>query len=188
MAWVTRDEVKIFLWIDLSNTDQDAKIDLLIANVQNILEDILWDLEKWTKVDKINICCVYADGTVYLQIPEVESIDKINWNTYTWVDWTDFIIDNNKVIIKNINDFLNDLEFRYFDIEYTAWYHPIPWALKEAMFILIAQEMNKTEWQSIKSYKLWPRTVQFSDSQEAADAVNSVNSIIWKYKTFNIFC
>lgn len=184
MARIKLSDLKIYLWTSWS--EQDDRLNLLIANIQTILESILWDLTSWTKTEKICICDVDNSWGFYLKIPNPSAITKINWKSYTWTLDTDYMFDWTKVIIKDLYAYLTNLEFKSFKIEYTAWYNPIPKDLQQAMFILIAQELNKTEWSQIKSYKLWPRTVQFMDNSEVENQINSINRIILKYKTYKI--
>jgi len=183
--WITLADTKTFLWI--SWTSQDDRINLIIPWIQAMIENIIWDISKWTKTSRIKICDINNLWEFFLEFSEISSIDSINWIIYTWILNTDYIIEWNKVTINDITTYLTWLKFVSFIITYTAWFTTIPADIQEIMYILVWQELNKKEWWLISKYTLWPRTVELDNSNgEAENLINSINSVLWKYKIFTI--
>lgn len=181
MSIVTLAEVKQYLRIPTSDTTNDVLLQSLIDSVESYIKQEIWILASTTVKEKINVCDVSIDWSIYLK-NNVISISKINGQAYSWIDWKDFIIDSNKIIVKNIGNYLLWLEFMYFDIEYVWWYSTIPEDIKLALKMLVGIEFSKDWWKNIESYTLWPRTVKFnlSANKESLSAMSMLN----KYKKF----
>lgn len=185
MSWIELSDTKTFLWI--SWTDLDNRINLIIPWVQAIIEWIIWDISTSDKTDNVKICDITDLWEVYLNYWNITALKKINWVDYTWTLDTDYMINSNKLTINDIAQYLTNLNFNYVKIVYTAWFSAIPADIKEIMYILVWQELNKKEGSIIKSYTLWPRSVTLDNTNWDADwLINSINSILWKYKIFNI--
>ena len=186
MTWIDINDVKIFLWI--SWTSQDDKLKLIIDWVQSMLENIIWDISSSDKIERIELCNLTPKWELFLSNINPTAIKEINWITYVWTDWVDFIFKNNKVTINNIFQYLTSLHFSSFTIKYTSWYTAIPADIQEIMFVLVWQELNKKEWWLIKSYDLWPRRVELDNTNGEADwLINSINSVLSKYIIFKVY-
>lgn len=184
--YISLAEAKTYLWI--TDTSQDSKLTLIIDWVQNIVVNYIWfDIASSSKTENISICDIWCYWKIFLNAKPITSLNKINWVSYTWVLWTNYMIDNNKIIINDISLYLTNLNFSYFTIEYTAWFTIIPNDVKLVMLTLTAQEFNKKDWSIVKSYTLWPRTIDFDNSVWQAEwVINSIKATLTKYKPFTL--
>ena len=181
--YITLSEAKTYLGI--TDTTQDTKLTLIIDWVQDIIVNFIGDISTSDKTENLSLCDIWRCSQVYLKNKPVTAIKKINWVSYTWVLNTDYLIENNKAIINDLYQYLTNLKFNMFSIEYTAGYTTIPDDVKLAMLTLTAQEFNKKDWTVVKGYKLWPRTVDFDNTLWQAEwTLNSIKGILSSYKSF----
>lgn len=161
MDVINTSEAKTYL--DITTNDYDTKIGNIVDSVNSYITNEIWNITQGSKTDQKSIYQIGYYWDLRLDISNVQSVDSINWQSYTWTKWTDYqIVWDRKVIIKDINDYLTDLEFRYFDITYTAWYSSLPNDLKLAAKIIVATEFNKNAGKEVISYTMWPQEVSLT--------------------------
>jgi len=184
--WISLADTKTYLWI--SWTSQDDRLNLIIPWVQAMIENVIWDISKWDKTERIRLCDITKFWEIFVCFDQITELKKIAWTTYTWSKWVDYMIEENKITINDISQYLVNLDFNSFTVTYEAWYDPIPADIQNVMYQLVWQELNKKEWWLIKKYTLWPRTVELDNTNWQADwLINSIEAVLWKYKIFKIY-
>ena len=183
MSLTTLASAKEYAWI--TDTSQDDLITSLIESFSAFIENNIWVIEEQSVSEDIALCEINY-WKVYFCNSKIVSIDSINWTAYTWVLWTDYKITSSKVVINDISSYLSDLKFDTVTIVYTAWYDPVPADVELAVNRMIAWELNKQGWESLKSYKMWPRAYTFTWEWDlSADQVASSSfAILNNYKVF----
>jgi hypothetical protein len=180
--WITTANAKIYLWI--TDSSQDAKINLLIPAIQENLIKIIWDIQSSDKTDRISFCDVDSEWGFIVNYWPVTAVKKINWTTYTWTIDEDYQITNwRKLIISDWRNYLDTSYFNTFDITYTSWYSTIPTDIQLLMYIMLSAELNRDWGKQVDSYKVWDVSVSYVNS-EATPLI--IQSIISKYKLINI--
>jgi len=172
-------DLKTYLWI--SGTAQDIRLNAFLLQSYYSLNSILWTdtLNLSTKFETVEK--MYTDWTIFLHSFPVVSIDTIDWKVYTWVHWVDYqITRKRKVRIKDIFNYMTDLEFYNIDFTYTAWYNrdetwTVPWPNDELpldisllQMMLVDWMLNKawSEWLwAISQYKLWEEQITYWGSR-----------------------
>ena len=174
MAYTDTQNVKNKLGIDTSDTSMDQQIDYYIDNTKPIMDTLLWcDLTtKKQRKDTIKYSNIYKYGYNYvisLSCPNVDTIDTIDGNVYTWIKWEDYKITwylKNEVYI-NQRFTTTPIYFELLEIEYTAWYDTAPQELSFAQDMLVEWLISQKLWRDIVSEKSWPRTVQFASKEDS---------------------
>lgn len=175
-------DIQAKLWIETLDTFTTTRLNFFLTKTTAIINSLLWTLESSDKIEQIKLCDI-KDCWFYLSQRNVTAIKKINWITYTWVKWTDYqIVLGRKIIIYDIANYLANLNFLYFDIEYTSWYTTIPEDIKYLQCIMVDWEFNSEWWAKLKSYSLWPRSVTFMTKNE--EDFDFFKSIMWNYNLF----
>jgi len=184
MSLTTLESAKEYSWI--TDTSQDAIIESLILSFDSFIEKSIWVIEQKAIDEEITLCEIYSNWSFYLSNKPITVLNSINWIAYTWVLNTDYKIVWNKLIVNDVSDYLTDLKFWSITINYTAWYSPVPADVTLAVNRMIAWELNKQGWESLKSYKMWPRSYSFAWEWDlSADQVASSSfAILNNYKTF----
>lgn len=188
---ITLSELKNYLWI--TDNSQDTILQILVDSVNQIIINILWDITLWEKTENIDICDLQrtcSGLSVLLSNINVQTIDKINWQTYSWNKDIDYFIrnpNNRKVVFKNLDGFGNNNDCSV-DITYTSWYVNIPNDIKLAWYIMAWWLFAQKNWQNVKSYKVWDVTVVFQDDWQSLWNMQytQVNNIFAQYKTFTL--
>ena len=188
MGYINNTEYMQFAWVTSLDAQTSTQVSLLIDSTKDILDWLIWDLSYWNKQEDIKICEVdYKFGYSVIQLSnlEVASITEINWKAYTGVLDTDYRIQdhkNSKLYIKNLVEYTSWLDFPYFTIKYVSGYQTIPNDIKYMQYLMVSWELAKTQWQEIKSYSLWPRSITFKDIKD----FDTVKSTIFNYSTITV--
>lgn len=187
MSYVNLASTKVWLWIPISDTTYDSKLESLILYTKGILDDNIWDLtsQDWTQT--ITRCDIQNYYYLLLDHIGITALKSIDWVSYAGVLNTDYRIlwpQDRKLWIEDLWKYVPVKT--HFDIVYTAWFSTIPDKLKVAQHILIELEYNKDGWKTVGSYTLWPRMVKFA-TPEGEQMLNTVDGIINSYRKFNIY-
>lgn len=189
-------QFKEYLWIDSSDTSQDSTLTIVLNSANAKLNNICWvdSFAKWTFTQTIESRWIYESPRwieFFLKNKPVVSIDKLNWESYSWIKWTDYlVIYDRRIITKKID--LND--WWMLDIEYTAWYQTIPDDLKllEMMIAcwLLPDSLKSQCMIGISEYKLWDETIKFWSKTSSNwaysedDVYFSFTTLLNRYKNF----
>ena len=124
MSYSTLSEFKAYLWIDSSDTSQDAVLTQVLNSANSKLNHICWvdDFTSWKRTQIIEERWIFETARwleFYLKNKPVASIDKLNWSSDVWTKWTDYlIIYDRRAIFKKLQ--LND--WWMLEVEYTSWF------------------------------------------------------------------
>ena len=175
-------------YIGGSVTSSNTKLTYIVNGINKTAEDYIWcDITSWQKTEVIKICNMNKhDWWIYLECPNVKSLSEINGDTYTgtkWYnDWSDYrIVQDSKIMIDDLYDYLTNLETVYFEMKYYAWYATIPVDLKLAWLQLSESEYHTEDWKTVKKYDLWPRSVTYWWSEDKY-VLLKFETILKKYK------
>ena len=189
-------QFKAYLWIDSSDTSQDTTLTSVLNSANAKLNNLCWvdSFARWTFTQTIEARWIYESPRwieFFLKNKPVVSIDKLNWESYSWIKWTDYlVIYDRRIITKKIS--LND--WNMLDIEYTAWYQTIPDDLKllEMMIAcwLLPDSLKSQCMIGISEYKLWDETIKFWSKTSSNwaysedDVYFSFTTLLNRYKNF----
>jgi len=197
-------DLKTYLWI--SGTTQDTRLNALLLKSYYLLNSMIWvdTLNLGTKSETVEK--IYTDWTLFLHNFPVVSIATIDAKTYTWVLNRDYqILRNRRVTIKDISNYMTDLEFYNIDFTYIAWYDrdetgTTPWPNDELpsdisllQMMLVDWMLNKagSEWLwAISQYRLWEEQITYWKSVQEnikADDIPTFQSLLSKYKMQNVY-
>jgi len=204
LNYATLAQVKSYLGV--SWTSEDTVIQQLLNSSYYTLNKLLsiTSFNETTSTEQVDIREIYRDAwyywyNIFLKNKPVTAITKINDTAYTGVKGTDYmIVYDRKAIISDMNDYVLNLDFNYFNIEYTRWYDRdetllVPWTwdtlpddIKLLQMMLVSGLYNTKGMEWLKQYKLGDETITFwSVSWKAADDTYfSFKTILDKYKTF----
>lgn len=184
----TLEQFKQYLWLDVSDTSQDAMLTSFLNTANAKLNNLCWvdSFARWTYTQTIEARWIYESPRwfeFYLKNKPVVSIDKMNWESDVW-DY--LVIYDRRIITKKIS--LND--WNMIDIEYTAWYQTIPDDLKllEMMIASWLRQEHNYEW--VSEYRLWDETIKFWSKTwnnwvlSPDDIYFSFTTLLNKYKNF----
>ena len=184
----TLEQFKQYLWLDVSDTSQDAMLTSFLNTANAKLNNLCWvdSFARWTYTQKIEARWIYESPRwfeFYLKNKPVVSIDKMNWESDVW-DY--LVIYDRRIITKKIS--LND--WNMLNIEYTAWYETIPDDLKllEMMIASWLRQEHNYEW--VSEYRLWDETIKFWSKTwnnwvlSPDDIYFSFTTLLNKYKNF----
>lgn len=170
MSYITVDEYMVYAWITTLDAVTSAKITAILDSTKSIIDNIIGDVSESQKTEQIKFCDIICNKWYYDTISfnniEIQSIDEINWLSYTWVLNTDYQITpplKSRLVIRDIASYINGMIFEWFDITYTSWFSTIPNDIKYLQYLMTSWEFAKQNWQEVKSYSLWPRSVTFKD-------------------------
>lgn len=184
----TLEQFKQYLWLDVSDTSQDAMLTSFLNTANAKLNNLCWvdSFARWTYTQTVEARWIYESPRwfeFYLKNKPVVSIDKMNWESDVW-DY--LVIYDRRIITKKIS--LND--WNMLDIEYTAWYETIPDDLKllEMMIASWLRQEHNYEW--VSEYRLWDETIKFWSKTwnnwvlSPDDIYFSFTTLLNKYKNF----
>jgi len=202
--YATLAQVKDYLGI--SWTSEDTVLQQLLDSSYYIINNLLNvdTLNETTGIEQVDAKNIYSNVwyywyNIFLKNKPVSAVTKINWTSYAGAKGTDYIIVyDRKVVIKDLYNYITNLQRDYFDIEYTRWYDrdlswTTPWPndtlpddIKLLQMMLVSGKYN-TKWSEwLKQYKLWEETITFGtiNWQSADDIFFSFKIILDKYKSF----
>ena len=184
----TLEQFKQYLWLDVSDTSQDAMLTSFLNTANAKLNNLCWvdSFARWTYTQTIEARWIYESPRwfeFYLKNKPVVSIDKMNWESDVW-DY--LVIYDRRIITKKIS--LND--WNMLEIQYTAWYQTIPDDLKllEMMIASWLRQEHNYEW--VSEYRLWDETIKFWSKTwnnwvlSPDDIYFSFTTLLNKYKNF----
>ena len=198
MSYSTLAEFKSYLWIASTDTSQDDVLTQCLSVANSKLNHLCWvdSFAQWSQTQIIEKRWIFDTARwleFYLKNKPVSAITKLNWTSYEWTKWTDYlIIYDRRAIFKKLP--LND--WWMLEVEYTAWYSTIPDDLKLLEMMIACAELPdwlKSEyWVWISSYKLWDEQITFwskwnwTSSMTKDDMYFSFSTLLDKYKNFNL--
>lgn len=184
----TLEQFKQYLWLDVSDTSQDAMLTSFLNTANAKLNNLCWvdSFARWTYTQTVEARWIYESPRwfeFYLKNKPVVSIDKMNWESDVW-DY--LVIYDRRIITKKIS--LND--WNMLEIQYTAWYQTIPDDLKllEMMIASWLRQEHNYEW--VSEYRLWDETIKFWSKTwnnwilSPDDIYFSFTTLLNKYKNF----
>ena len=187
-------QFKEYIWIDSTDTTYDTLLNNMLNSAEEKLNNLCWvdSFAKWTRTQTIEKRWIYYTPRwleFYLKNKPVISIDKMNWENYSWEKGTDYLVMyDRRCIFKSLT--LNDRWM--LELEYTAWYETIPYDIQllELMLASWIRQAHNNEW--VQSYKLWDETITFWSktwqygNMTPDDIYFSFTTLLNKYKNFNL--
>jgi len=192
-------DVKTYLWISWSG--EDTSLSALLLQSYYLLNNMLWvdTLNQTTKTEVITR--IYNDGTFWVKNWPTTALLTVDWESYTWVLNTDYqIIRKRQLIVKDISDYMTDLEFNNVTITYTAWYDrdetgTTPWwgdtlpddiKLMQMMLIGWLRSQAGNEW--VSEYKLWEENIKYWTASWVVESkdVPTFNNLLSMYKVQDV--
>ncbi len=187
-------QFKEYIWIDSTDTTYDTLLTNMLDSAWAKLNNLCWvdSFLKWTQTETIEKRWIYYTPRwleFYLKNKPVVSINKMNWENYSWVKWTDYLVMyDRRCIFKKLT--LNDRWM--IELEYTAWYETIPYDIQllEMMLASWIRQEHNNEW--VQRYKLWDEEITFWSkswvygNMTSDDIYFSFTTLLNKYKNFNL--
>jgi hypothetical protein len=173
MAIATIDNVKLKLWLETTTAFEDSQIQFYLDSTETLIDSMFWNFNLSNKTEVLNSCDV--SDFIYVNNPNPISIISINWKAYTGIINTNYKIVWKKVIINDLWLYPN-AHFNLLEIEYLAWYTPLP---KDIIFFhtcLVEWELAKEWGKEIAKEKLWPREVVFVDTPLNRSIIEAIQS------------
>lgn len=182
---------KVKTCLSIEWTDDDSQLECLLDAVEIYIEQIIWDINSGSKIEKIDFSRIEDNNTIPLGNKKVTQITNVNWTDFTSkVDGTDYLIrEDDTVTIENLTSFLSGIKFNIFSITYTSWFVTIPLDLQYAIADLVWFEFAKELGKSVQKEKTWPREVTYWEIvwvEEQNPEVIKALAIIQSYKVLNL--
>lgn len=206
VSYATLAELKQYLWIT-DNTNDNILTEMLKTSYL-LLNHLIWvdTMNLTTGVEFIEQNKLYTNWLqdwFYLTNKPVLSINKIWWENYSWVKWTDYMIIYDRKILFNRINFLDKIKFWLLEVEYTWWYNrdnewvdELPDDLKLMQMMLVWWMWNSKGMEWVSSYKIWDESVTFGSRTRTVDGNTSIQTsddiyfsfriLLNRYKTFNL--
>lgn len=198
VSYATLEELKQYLWIT-DNTNDNVLTEMLNTSYL-LLNHLIWvdTMNLTTGVEFIEANKLYTNWLqdwFYLTNKPVLSINKVWWENYSWVKWTDYMVIYDRKILFNRINFLDKIKFWLLEVEYTWWYNrdndwvdELPDDLKLMQMMLVWWMWNSKWMEWVSSYKIWDESITFwSVNWQSADEVYfSFKLLLNRYKTFNL--
>lgn len=182
--YLTRDQLKTRLWITWNG--QDSLLDIFLGDSWSMLVSRGLDYERKPRTKIVQGWMLYEK--LYLDCPEVQSINEINGVAYTWVKDTDFLVFqpyNAVVLFNDIPASVSIWVHGYVSIKYTAGYAPIPDDLVRLQFLLCQSYYLNYQMNSgvVTKVKLWPREMTYWDPLTRTKSIqNDIDDLIYQYQ------
>lgn len=189
---VTKDEIKTFIGIELSDTDYDTEIQALIPDTEAMLSSVLW-VDSLKRTTRTQWCFWDSDNnTLDLYNFPVTAINKIGGEDYSGVENTDYLISWKTIEFINIPsaEIVNGKVL----VEYEAGYienseDPVtesnaPDKIKLAIKYLASGLWNTKKDIAITSCKIWQESYNFANITEQKDFIRIINEIKGAGKVF----
>lgn len=202
VSYATLAELKQYLWIT-DNTNDNILTEMLNTSYL-LLNHLIWvdTMNLTTGVEYIEQNKLYTNWLqdwFYLTNKPVLSINKVWWENYSWVKWTDYMVIYDRKILFNRINFLDKIKFWLLEVEYTWWYNraktewqttvdTLPDDIKLMQMMLVWWMWN-TKWMEwVSSYKIWDEQITFGPHnwQTADEIYFSFKLLLNRYKTFNL--
>ena len=206
VSYATLEELKQYLWIT-DNTNDNVLTEMLNTSYL-LLNHLIWvdTMNLTTGVEFIEANKLYTNWLqdwFYLTNKPVLSINKIWWENYSWVKWTDYMVIYDRKILFNKINFLDKIKFWLLEVEYTWWYNrdngwvdELPDDLKLMQMMLVWWMWNSKWMEWVSSYKIWDESITFGSRTRTVDGNTSIQTsddiyfsfriLLNRYKTFNL--
>ena len=198
VSYATLEELKQYLWIT-DNTNDNVLTEMLNTSYL-LLNHLIWvdTMNLTTGVEFIEANKLYTNWLqdwFYLTNKPVLSINKVWWENYSWVKWTDYMVIYDRKILFNRINFLDKIKFWLLEVEYTWWYNrdndwvdELPDDLKLMQMMLVWWMWNSKWMEWVSSYKIWDESIAFwSVNWQSPDEIYfSFKLLLNRYKTFNL--
>lgn len=187
---VTKDEIKTFIGIELSDTDYDTEITALIPDCESMLSSVLW-VEGLITQERTE-WGFWDEDTQSLQLYNfpITAIAEIDGVAYTGVKDTDYILEGRTI------DFINipsaEIINGKIKVKYTAWYidnstdpettTDAPDKIKLALKYLASGLWNTKKDIAVNECKIGQESYKFSSVTQQEDFLRIVNQIKGKGK------
>lgn len=190
MAIISITEAADFIWGSV--TSANFKLQVIVNGVNGFIDDYIgYDITSWNKTEVIKFCDISKEEWAFwVKTANAKTLNKINWQTYTWTKWfsnpSDYrIVQGRKFLVDDLYRYTQTLNDIYFEIEYSAWYDVWEYEdLKYIALLMVEKQYNKDWWKDVERYTLWPRTVVFGNLSE--DDKMTATRILNKYRIINI--
>lgn len=148
------EKLKILLGIPDSDTSQDARLSIILENLEEEFSLFKKEIrrEKFFRKKFQNSC-------IPISYPFVQKILKINGAEISEKDYE--ILDNGEVFIKNLSLIPND---DVIIVEFESGFEEIPSKFLSDILFLAQIEFSKESGKNIASEQLGPRAVRYEDS------------------------
>lgn len=141
---------------------QDARLTLLQTVCEAYVKKFVWNVLAQNYTERVKYSNTYHDGSFFLQNTPVNSISNIGGTAFSWVLWTDYVIEGKRVMVYELSKYFpTNNRFDSYTITYNAWYVSVPEDIKLAIYMLVWAEYSKDAWQWIKREKLWEREIEY---------------------------
>jgi len=206
VSYATLEELKQYLWIT-DNTNDNVLTEMLNTSYL-LLNHLIWvdTMNLTTGVEFIEQNKLYTNWLqdwFYLTNKPVLSINKVWWENYSWVKWTDYMVIYDRKVLFNRINFLDKIKFWLLEVEYTWWYNrdndwvdELPDDLKLMQMMLVWWMWNSKWMEWVSSYKIWDESITFGSRTRTVDGNTSIQTsddiyfsfriLLNRYKTFNL--
>lgn len=191
-------------YIGVTDNSQDNMLTWLLQSATELLNKLcgVVTFDKTTAEELVDLRKVYTDYyglNMYLQNKPVISIDEIDWENYSGVKGTDYVVVNDRKVIfkdRSVNDNFGFMRIKYtwgYDRHATVWDNTVdqlPYDIKLMEMMLASGMYTNKDYQGISSYRLGDESITFWDVRgtSAEDIYFNFKTLLNKYKNFNLPC